>query len=762
MFNTFCKDYAYFQFKFKIFSTISALTNLIYYDDVLILTKPKLVSSINIHLSNSTSETKINNFAKEVVNSISDNTSKFDKKNKSNPYEGDINKSKKPKNKLNKNKRKNSDDIDNVKLLVNDGDDVFVQDLLTGPANKLRKINSKNKKRAKSKLGVLDHNKLLKDSIKSEKNLSLSDLDDSNKRFLLSQSLSIKELSTQISVPEAEIITYLFLDKGISVTINDVLDISMVRDIARNYGLDLIESSLAQEESIHKPQLLKSFPANIKRSPLLTILGHVDHGKTTLLDAILNTNLVSKESGGITQSISSYEVLYNYDSQDYNLIFLDTPGHESFKQMRLRGAKITDIVLLVIAIDDGLKPQTVEVINYIKEMSLSCIVVITKCDKLSNSTQRIKQDLASYSLLCEELGGDVPFVEVSALANKNIDILLSMICKLSDSKKLLANTQELASGTIIESYLDKKQGPVANIVIQNGTLNLGNIIVSDNLYGKVKSITNMSKVKIEYSGPSSIVQVLGFTTVPQAGSIFFVLPNEKDAKNYCLQQSSVKQIDIALKSLNTRISLNTLPNVKQLRLIIKTDTQGTLEAILDLLGNISQSKVQINILSASFGNISSTDVELALATNSVIVAFKVNILPQIDSLLKKYKINFKVFDVIYNLFEYIRNLMLDLIEPEYDKILIGNATVQMVFNMNKGYVAGCIVNEGRLNKDSYIHVLRNDLIVYEGFITSLKQAKNDVEEVLAINECGLMSDFKLWKDSDIIKVYKLLPKDKTL
>ena len=507
------------------------------------------------------------------------------------------------------------------------------------------------------------------------------------------------------------------------------------------------------------------FHIELNRPPIVAILGHVDHGKTTLLDSILNTNLVNKEEGGITQNIAGYEITWMYNLQECKIVFLDTPGHESFKSMRIRGAKITDVVLLVIAVDDGIKPQTIEVINYINEMNLSCIVVGTKSDKGSSNVLKIKQDLLKYNLVTEDIGGNIPFIEVSAVNSKNIDVLLSKICKLSEAKNLYANTQQNGFGSIIESYLDKKQGPVVNVVIQDGTLKLGNFIVSDNLVGKVKSIFNSSKRRIKFSGPSSIVQVLGFSVLPKAGSLFYSFDTEKDAKKYCQEcsiYSSSSDFNSLTKSLNTRITSDTHLDIKSLNLIIKTVNQGSLEAILELFANISQAKVQVNIINASFGDISNADVELALATKSSIIAFNVNVSSNISRMLKNFEINFKLFSVVYDLFDYVQEMMFDLIEPEYDYVLIGSAIVKTVFKMNKGCVAGCLVNDGKLSKNSYIRVYRNDILQYQGFINSLKHMKNDVEEALVSTECGLMSDFESWQSYDKIEAYELVRKPKTL
>nr|YP_009395794.1 translation initiation factor 2 [Herposiphonia versicolor]ARW64774.1 translation initiation factor 2 [Herposiphonia versicolor] len=757
MLNFFYKDEKFLRF--QVFNFVNVFISSLYYNDSLILKFPKLINFFNKRFSSSLTTLSVNEIVNEDINSINTSSHKFDKKQRSNIYGQNF---KKSKNKLSKHKIKNSVQIENVNLFDNTSDDLFTQDLLNRSSNKPRKVGHKNKKQYKDKIEILDNKNLSKNSNQYQEIISELKSDNLEKIISLTKNLTIQELSRKMNIPEAEIITYLFLNKGISATINELLDLSTIRNIAENYNYTIVE--IASDDNLLKYQSkqLNNSSNNIIRSPIVTILGHVDHGKTTLLDAILKTNLVTKEQGGITQSISGYEVNWSNALHSHSLIFLDTPGHESFQKMRLRGAKVTDIILLVIAIDDGIKPQTIEVIDYIKQLSLSSIVVITKSDKLSNNLEKIKQDLASYDLLCEELGGNIPMIEVSAISGHNIDILLSKICLLADKKNFLADPSVLATGTILEAYLDKKQGPIANIVVQNGTLHIGDIVAAEYIYGRVKSITNNSGVKIKLAGPSSLVKVLAFNNVPEAGSTFSIYASEKDAKAYCVKYSGLNKVDNKLKSLDTRITLDQLSDSKQLKIILKTNSQGTLEAILNLLGNISQSKVQINIVFANCGDVSNNDIELAIATSAIIVAFDVNIPNQIKRLLKQHKIIFTIFNIIYDLLNYVETLMLDLIEPEYDEVLVGQAVVKTVFNMHKGYVAGCIVTDGKLNIKSYIHVYRNKLIVYQGFISSLKQMKSDVNEVSAPNECGLMADFDLWKNNDIIKAHDLISQEKTL
>nr|YP_009392272.1 translation initiation factor 2 [Osmundaria fimbriata]ARW60834.1 translation initiation factor 2 [Osmundaria fimbriata] len=723
----------------------SSLNSFTYSDNMLELTFPKLINFRPV-ITSSTIDVNHINFVDVSMNT----NSNFDRKYKNNSNIVDSFGSKKTKSRLVKKKRNNVESIDNEDVFNKNQDDFLTQDNLNLSLLKSRKLHRiKKKNKTHSDPNDLDafvgnHNQL---------------------NVTIDHAMTVKELANKLNMHEAEIITHLFLQKGISVTINQLLDSSIAKDVVLSYGFNLSQSQSDnnQLESTNLQQPLVS-SNNIKRSPIITILGHVDHGKTTLLNSILKTDLTEKEIGGITQAISAYEVEYLHNSKVYNLIFLDTPGHESFKTMRLRGAQVTDIVLLVIAGDDGLRPQTIESIKYIKEMSLECIVVITKSDKISINVDHIQKDLANHGLLTESWGGNLSLIQVSALTSVNIDALLSRICIISDSKELVADPSLLASGTILEAYLDKRQGPIANLVVQNGTLRLGSVVVSGSVYGKVKSIKNTSGIKIISSKPSSIVQILGFSAVPKAGAFFQVVINEKEAKQSISNSfSNETQItDNILKSLNSRVTLDHKNSLKQFKLIIKADTQGSLEAIIDLLSQISQLKVQIHIISANFGNVSTNDIELALSTDSSILTFNINVTSQIIALIKKTNITFKNFNIIYDLLEYVQNFMLSLIDPEYKKVFIGRAFVQAVFKMNKGCVAGCLVNEGKIKRFCYIHVLRNDQLVYEGFLTSLKRMKNDAHEVVAVNECGLMADYDLWEISDTIDAYELISQEKNL
>nr|YP_009396203.1 translation initiation factor 2 [Melanothamnus harveyi]ARW65290.1 translation initiation factor 2 [Melanothamnus harveyi] len=726
-----------------------------YYDDILFLKSPKILKPVisDSHFPISVNDIIDNNNTKVLV------SGKFDKKSKSSVISNDKDpiKIKKGKSKVNKNKHKVENY--NVDKINTSDEDLFNNSPINKSSLKLRKSLLKDRK-SKNKTSNT-HNFTLNDLQVS----NLNNLDSSYqlpKNILIDNALSVKDLSLQINVPEAEIIKYLFLTKGIPVTVNQILDIEICFDVVKHYGFNLLKSDpILLSSDTYKINNKKS-SNSVERFPVITILGHVDHGKTTLLDCILKTSLVRNEQGGITQAIAGYEILSLHQSKEYKLTFLDTPGHESFQAMRVRGAKITDIVLLVIAIDDGLKPQTLESIRYIHEMSLSCIVVVTKADKSLDNLQRIQESLAQNNLLCEELGGEIVIVPVSALTGYNIDLLISKICSLAKSKKLYADPKEFASGSILDASLNQKQGPLATLIIRNGTLKLGDIVTSENLLGKVKNIVNYDGLKVKSIGPSSIAKVLCFSSLPRVGSCFYCFNNEKAAKKHIKKFVDTPSDNKSLQLLNSRIGFDNKFSRKQLNLIIKTDTQGSLEAIVNLFSTIPQSKVQINFIAASFGNITSSDLDLSVTSRSPILAFNVVILPQINNLIKRRQIDFKVFNVIYDIFDYVQNLMLDLVDTEYTNLPIGNAIVQSVFKNNKGNVAGCTVSSGRLKSSSYLKVYRNTKMIYEGFVVSLKFMKNDVEEVLSPSECGLMSDFHEWNQSDLIEVYEMVAKEKAL
>lgn len=448
------------------------------------------------------------------------------------------------------------------------------------------------------------------------------------------------------------------------------------------------------------------------------------------------------------------------------LVFLDTPGHEAFSSMRLRGAQVSDIAILLVAADDGLRPQTIEVINYIMESQIPYIVAINKIDKEDLNITKIREQLASHNIIDQNWGGNSTIVEISALTNKNIDLLLNQICELSNKLSLTSDIKSLAQGTIVESYLDKQVGAIANIVIRNGVLKVGDTIVSGSMYGRIKAITNSCGSKIDYATASSVVNIFGFPSIPEAGLDFQIVQTEKNSKHAISQYINKYKRSNITKLLNKRITLDSFSHksrLKQVNLIIKGDTQGSIEAIINSLSQIPQEKVQINILSATSGCISRKDIDLAIASKSVLIGFNTPLESSICKLATKLGINLKNFAVIYDLLDYVKQYMLNLMDVEYDKVEIGEATIKTVFNVNKGIVAGCIINQGKLKKNAHIIIYREQKLIYTGTLDSLKQMKDDIDEVIEGNECGVMcNNYNDFIKDDTIKAYELIRAKKLL
>nr|QOS04611.1 translation initiation factor 2 [Sarcopeltis skottsbergii] len=700
-----------------------------------------------------------------------DFTPKFEKKNRGSSRSETNIEDKKNKIKIKKKVRSQ---------MILDNDEIFIED------HKL--IPNSNEDSVKISLPKLSKQKKQKKKIKVKHNLlkNISENSSSNEEYLqatkisndyfdqnvakkeiiICSPLTIEQLAYKLNVPEAAIITWLFL-QGISVTINQVVDISIASRVASHYNFTILNSStdyLINTKDGNKTQI--NIINGQKRAPIIVIFGHVDHGKTTLLDGIRKTNIVSHEAGGITQSIAGYEVKHQSFSTTEQLVFLDTPGHQAFSSMRLRGAQVSDIAILIVAADDGLKPQTIEVIDYIMSNQIPYIVAINKIDKLDLNITKIREQLATYNIIDQSWGGNSTIVEISALTGENIDLLLHQICELSNKLSLKSDIKSLAQGTILESYLDKQVGAVANIVIRNGTLKIGDTIVSGNIYGRIKAITDSFGSKMNHAQASSVVNICGFPSVPEAGLDFQIVQSEKNSKNLINEYINKYKESNITKILNKRITLDSFSNksrLKQVNLIIKADTQGSIEAIINSLSQISQDKVQLNILSATSGCMSRKDIDLAIASKSVIIGFNTQLESNICKLATQLGINLKNFEVIYDLLDYLKEYMLNLMDIEYHKVEIGEATIQTVFHINKGIVAGCIVNQGKLKKKAHIVIYRNQELTYTGTLDSLKQMKDDIDEVVEGNECGVMcNSYNDFMKSDIIKAYELIQTQKFL
>lgn len=591
--------------------------------------------------------------------------------------------------------------------------------------------------------------------------------DDCNsiKSVFINAPLSLHELSIKLQMPAAEIITMLFLN-GISATINQVIDLSICKQITDYYGFIIVDSDSNQDANAEKiPEIVLS-GTTISRSPVAAILGHVDHGKTSILDAMKNTNLATSEIGGITQAISVHEVNCPHNSSYTRLVLLDTPGHEAFAATRLLSAHVADIVILVVAADDGLRPQTIESIKYVLLKKIPCIIAINKIDRHDAKPDYIKKQLSEYQLIDKDWGGSVSIVQVSALEKINIDVLLAKACSLAKSLNLKIDPTQLACGTILDSYLDKAKGNVSTLVIANGTLNIGDVLVSGTCFGKVKSISDVSGNKYDKACSSPVLEILGFSSIPQPGMHFRAVSNEKQARRIISSANSSDYLYAKKKtSLRSRITLkgSRKINAKKLNLIIKADTQGSVDAIIYLFSQISQSKIQLNVVLSGIGDVSSKDLDLAFTSKSSVVAFNVNYSSHAQALAEKLIISLRKFYIIYNLLDCVKKDMLKLLDAEYDKNLAGHAEVQAVFYVQKRSIAGCIVQSGKLRKNISINIHRNGKLIQTAIISSIKRIKNEVDEVNAVNECGIMcEDYDSWQSGDLIEAYELSEKARVL
>lgn len=742
-------------------------------DSILFLENPRIVYAVNIDSydlspSNAVLGSDFLGINHHQIKQGSNLSTKSDKKNRSNFISDDPVDNKKTKL-ANKKKKFGKSTLNNDDFFIKDTDfvkDVNFEDLNFSLARPIK--NRRQKKREKINKHTFNdiQSKTSVNNFTSSQNSGVYN-EGITKKIILNTPLTVQQLAGQLNVSEASIITWLFL-QGISVTINDVIDISIATKVAHRYGFLTVDSKDSQFSSNHadlydlKPSESSEVKNGITRAPVVTIFGHVDHGKTTFLDYITKTNLVNNEVGGITQSIRGYEIYHPYMSAKKKIIFLDTPGHEAFVNMRLRSAETTDIAVLMVAADDGVQPQTVEAINYVIKHKIPYIVAINKADKEDIDLNKVTNQLVKYNIQSDPLNNTI--FNISALTGYNITVLLDRICHLSNSLDLKANLKDSARGVIMDAYLDKKVGPVATIILKNGTLNLGDVVVAGNVYGKIKSIKDTSGVKMSSAYSSTVIQILGFSTVPSAGLSFCTAKNEKSAKNLVADYSKKHSDDTKL--LNSRVtwqSHDSYVDLRQVNLILKADTQGSVEAIIYAFSKIPQNKVQINVISRGLGSIYDKDLDLALTSKSIILGFNVQLLSSIQNSAEKLKVTIKNFSVIYDLLDYIKTYMLTLMPQQYEKLLIGSAVVQTVFHMNKGTVAGCFVTSGVLKQNAYIIVYRGSQIVYEGILSSLKQLKTSVSEVLQGNECGVMcSNYSLWQKLDNIEVFDMTEKTKVL
>jgi translation initiation factor IF-2 len=624
--------------------------------------------------------------------------------------------------------------------------------------------NTKSKVKLKKRIdGTYDETSKVKKqstSKKSKKEAGKDLLKEKPTEITLSNRISVQELAEKMYVSETDIIRTLFLD-GRIININQVLDLDTAIRIGEQLGTKI---KIVDEENtkVRNNFIIETDKNDLEaRPPIIAVMGHVDHGKTTLLDRIRQTQTAQKEAGGITQKIGAYEVTINYREEKRKLVFLDTPGHEAFSSMRSRGVQVTDLALLVVAADDGVKPQTIETIKSIKEANVPLIVAINKIDKDDANTDNIKQELSTYNVIADDWGGDTPMIPISAKEGTNMNELIEMIVLVSDMLNLKASNKGNAQGTVLEANLDKNKGAIATLLVQNGVLEVGDIVVTSKHMAKVRGMINSDSTNVIKATASSPILVWGLSDVPNIGDKFEAFKNEKEAKN-ALQDRKNKAISNVKSDIKSdRYSL-VGANIKAvINLLIKTDIQGSVEAIVSSINQIEQEKVKIRVLYASAGEITETDVDFADASKSVILAFNTSLAPGAKKVARHLGVSIKEYNVIYDLFDDIQTMVDDIIGPQYEEKNIGRAIVKAVFPLGKNYVAGSFVNEGKITKGSYIKVNRDGTIVYQGVLSSLKQFKQDISEIEENSECGIyIEEFNEWKENDIISAFELVEKKK--
>ena len=582
--------------------------------------------------------------------------------------------------------------------------------------------------------------------------------------------LTVQELADMLSVESSEIIKSLFF-KGIIATVTQTLDMPTIETVAEEFGVPVLQDDV--EEAAKKTvEMIEEADREhlIRRPPVVTVMGHVDHGKTSLLDAIRKARVAAGEAGGITQHIGAYQVEIEHNNAARKLTFLDTPGHEAFTAMRARGTKVTDVAVLVVAADDGVRPQTLEAISHARAAEVPIVVAINKIDKEGASPDRVKQELSEQNLLAEEWGGDVVMVPVSAIKGENIDKLLEMLLLVTEVEDLQANPDRMARGTVIEAHLDKAKGPVATLLVQNGTLRTGDVVAAGPVLGKVRAMVDDAGMRLKDAGPSFAVEALGFSEVPTAGDEFEVYADEKSARAVVGDRASdARATRLAQQMASRRVSLTAMSGqanegeLKELNLILKADVQGSVEAILGSLEQLPKDEVQVRVLLSAPGEVTETDVDLAAASGAVIIGFNTSMASGARKAADANSVDVRDYDVIYKLLEDIQLAMEGLLEPELVEEALGEAEVRAVFTIGKSAVAGCYVTTGKIQRNCKVRVHRGKEIVYAGDLDSLRRNKDDVKEVATGFECGVGTDrFANWQEGDRIEAFKMVTQRRKL
>ena len=639
-------------------------------------------------------------------------------------------------------KTKMESQVSNEKDSTNDTDDLFKYDeyveVKRPKITKKKKANQKKSKNDKS-------DRIANVPVKEDKDAAI---------VYYSDELTVGDLAERLGKSTGEIVKQLLM-LGMMATVNQTLDRETVELLAEEAGFEVKDKIFTDVTEFEKIVIEDSEEDLEKRPPVVTIMGHVDHGKTTLLDAIRNSRVVTGEAGGITQHIGAYQVNHGGSV----ITFLDTPGHAAFTSMRARGAQVTDICVLVVASDDGVMPQTKEAIDHAKAAGVPIIVAINKMDKPTANPERVMQELLEFSLVPEEWGGDTIYVKLSALQGEGIDDLLEMINLVSEMNEYKANPKRLATGTVIEAKLDKGRGPVATLLVENGTLRIGDAIVVGNTHGRVRAMVNDLNQRIEAAGPSTPIEITGLNDVPQAGDRFMVFPSEKEARQIADQRTAnARELGnkpgkaVSLDDLFSQIQEG---EMKELNVIIKGDVQGSVEALSGSLQKIDVEGVKINIIRASVGTITETDVTLAAASGAIIIGFNVRPSSTTRQQAANEGVDIRLHSIIYKVIEEIEAAMKGMLDPIFEEKVTGQLEVRQTFKVSKvGTIAGCYVTDGSVSRNASVRVIRDGIVVFEGELGSLKRFKDEVKEVNYGYECGItIEHYNDIKEGDIIEAY---------
>ncbi|MCR5186782.1 MAG: translation initiation factor IF-2 [Clostridia bacterium] len=671
----------------------------------------------------------------EKDNVIRDFGNKAKDKAKATRQEEKTNNANKKQNRRNSDREIDSDKLNDLKRqnklsnMFEKGDMLDYYDLSTERGRRGKKKNNKQENRNKQKIFKLTE-------------------------ITIPENISVKDLAAEMKITSTDVIKKL-LNLGIMATINNQLDFDTAFLVAQEYGINATKKNIVTDEDILIDETEDKEEELKPRPPVIVVMGHVDHGKTSLLDAIRSTNVIEGESGGITQHIGAYQVKIN----DRDITFLDTPGHEAFTSMRARGAMITDIAILVVAANDGVMPQTIEAINHAKAANIPIIVAVNKMDLPDANIDKVKQELMKYELVPEEWGGDTIFVPISAKKKQGIDELLEMVLLEADVLELKANPTKQAKGTVIEARLDKTKGPVATMLVQRGRLDVGDTIIVGSTIGRIRTMVNDKGKKIKSAGPSMPVSITGLTEVPESGDTFYEVKDEKTAK-HLIERRKAEKHEKAI-SVNTIVTLDDLfnriesENLKQLNLIVKADVQGSVEALKQSLEKLSNSEVRVKVIHSNVGGVTESDVTLAKVSSAIIIAF--NVRPEViaKTIAEKDGVQIKQYSVIYDAINDVEAAMKGMLDPVFEEKVIGTAEIRQTFKIsNVGTIAGSYVLTGKISRNAGIRVIRDNIVIHDGKLISLKRFKDDVKEVDKGYECGLqIADFNDLKEGDQLEIY---------